>query len=182
MNPVIPPRYLSTEDRASDSENPAYLLWHQEDSLLFTRLLTTLSESVLPRVVKCVHAHDVWTVIDQFQRTQIYTKSRQLRYELRSMEKGDHTITQYLGRIQQIVDILKLIGDPVSRRNQLETIVDALPPEYQALALIIQYRNQPCELVVAETMRLSHEARLDRAPRSSSLESLIVNLTQGNLT
>lgn len=130
VNLVIPPRYLSTADRASETENPAYLQWHQEDSLLFTWLLTTLSESVLPRVVKCIHAHEVWTVIDQFQRTQIYAKSRQLRYELRSMEKGDCTIAKYLGRIQQIVDILKLTGDPVSHRDQLKTIVDGLPPEY----------------------------------------------------
>src|SRR4051812_34369612 len=35
VNPEIPPRFLTTEDRESDSENPAYQLWHQEDSLLF---------------------------------------------------------------------------------------------------------------------------------------------------
>lgn len=89
LNPSIPPRFLSTADRASDTENPVYLLWHQEDSLHFTWLLTMLSDSVLPRVVKWVHAHEVWSVIHQFQRTQIYAKSRQLRYELRSMEKGN---------------------------------------------------------------------------------------------
>lgn len=97
------------------------------------------------------------------------------------MEKGDRTIAQYLGRVQQIVDILESIGDPVSHRDQLEAIVDGLPPEYHALASIIQYCDQPCE-PVAETMLLSREARVDRAPRSSSLESLTVNLTQGNLT
>lgn len=112
MNPSIA-RYISTEDCASDTENPAYLLWHQEDSLPFTWLLTTLSDSVLPRVVKCVHGHKVWSVIDQFQRTQIYVKSRQMHYELRCIEKGERTIAQYLGRIQQIVDIVESIGDPV---------------------------------------------------------------------
>lgn len=44
VNRVIPRRYLSMADCASDTENPAYMQWHQEDSILFTWLLTTLSE------------------------------------------------------------------------------------------------------------------------------------------
>lgn len=99
VNQEITLRYLTTADRVSDSENRAYHLWYQEDSLIFMWLLTTLSDVVLPRVVKCVYAHEVWYVIDQFHRTQIYAKSRQLRSELCSMEKGDRTIAHYLGRI-----------------------------------------------------------------------------------
>lgn len=54
-----------------------------------------------------------------------------------------------------------------------------MPPEYQALASIIQYHDEPCEIVVAETMLLSHEARLDRSTRVISHGSPSVNLTQG---
>lgn len=114
---MIPPRYLSMADRVFDIENLAYLQWLQDSGfkiLSFSPgLLTALLESVLPRVVKCVHAHDVWTTIDQFQRTQIYVRSRKLQ----SMEKGDRTFAPYLGRIQQIMDILESIGDPVSHRD-----------------------------------------------------------------
>ncbi|KAI5430475.1 hypothetical protein KIW84_034889 [Lathyrus oleraceus] len=103
VNPNIPPHYLSVEGRATDTENSAYVTWHQQDSLLFTWLLTTLSHSVLPRMVKCVHAHE-------------------------------------------IVDVLESTRDPVSHRDQLETILDGLPTEYQALASIIQYRDKPCSV------------------------------------
>ena len=57
MSPIVPPRYLTEADRENDAENPAYVSWEQQDSLLFTWLLTTLSDSVLPRVVRCVHSH-----------------------------------------------------------------------------------------------------------------------------
>lgn len=56
-NPDIPPRYLTVDDRASDVKNLAYHAWQKEDSLRFTWLLTTLSDSLLPHVVKCVHTH-----------------------------------------------------------------------------------------------------------------------------
>lgn len=164
VNLVIPPCYLTTDDRASDVENPAYLLWHQEDSFLFIWLFTTLSNIIIPCVGKCVHAHEVWYVIYQFQRTQIYVKSNQLLYELCSMEKGGRIILQYLSCIQQIADIPESIVDQVFHRDQLETIVDELPPEYQVLALIIKCHDELCAFVVVETMFLSHEARLERAP------------------
>ncbi|CAI8602142.1 unnamed protein product [Vicia faba] len=47
---------------------------------------------------------------------------------------------------------------------------------------IIQYRDEPCALIVAETMLLSHEARLDRTPRTPIQEPLSVNLTQGSVS
>ncbi|KAI5438585.1 hypothetical protein KIW84_024357 [Lathyrus oleraceus] len=62
-----------------------------------------------------------------------------------------------------IVDVLESIGDLVSHRDQLEAILDGIPREYQTLASIIQYRNEPCALIVTETMLLSHETRLDKA-------------------
>lgn len=52
----------------------------------------------------------------------------------------------------------------MSHRDQLEAILDGLPIEYQALASIIRYGDEPCGFIVAETMLLSHEACLDRAP------------------
>ena len=110
---------------------------------------------------------------------QINAKSRQLHWELKCITKGNKTIEQYLGRIQQIADILESIGDPVLHRDQLETIFDGLPPEYQALTSIIQYCDEPCEIIIAETMLLSHEARLDRSTHAISHGSLFVNLTQG---
>lgn len=71
VNSVIPIWYLIIEDRASDTENPAYLMWQLEDSLLFTWLLTALSTFL----VRCIHAHEVRAALDQFQKTQINVKS-----------------------------------------------------------------------------------------------------------
>ncbi|KAI5431146.1 hypothetical protein KIW84_035344 [Lathyrus oleraceus] len=74
------------------------------------------------------------------------------------------------------------IGDLMSHCDQLEAILDGLPIEYQALASIIRYGDEPCGFIVAETMLLSHEACLDRAPHLSPQDSLSVDLTQGNVT
>ncbi|PNX93350.1 hypothetical protein L195_g016502 [Trifolium pratense] len=40
VNPIIPSRYLTEVDRDPDAKTPVYPAWDQEDSLLFTWLLT----------------------------------------------------------------------------------------------------------------------------------------------
>lgn len=40
VNPTTPLRFLTEADRNNDPENPAYLVQQQQDSLLFTWLLT----------------------------------------------------------------------------------------------------------------------------------------------
>lgn len=52
------------------------------------------------------------------------------------------------------MDILKFICDLVSHRDQLEKILDGLSTEYQGLTSIILYRDEPCAMIVAETMFL----------------------------
>ncbi|MCI02605.1 retrovirus-related Pol polyprotein from transposon TNT 1-94, partial [Trifolium medium] len=180
VNPQIPSKYLSVADNEVDRENPTYAEWEQRDSLLFTWLLTTLSDSVLPRVVRCVQAHEVWSAIDVFYRTQIIAKSRELRSELKSITKGERTITAYLARIQQIVNTLESIGDPISVRDHMETILEGLSEDYNALSAVIQYRDSdgPCPVLVAEAMLLTHKSRLERMKKATIIDPVSVNITQ----
>lgn len=78
INPSIPPRFLTVRDRDVDLVNPAYTEWEQQDSLLFTWLLSTLSETILPRVVRCVHSYQVRDEIHKYFQAQMNARSRQL--------------------------------------------------------------------------------------------------------
>ncbi|KAI5402363.1 hypothetical protein KIW84_050107 [Lathyrus oleraceus] len=86
--------------------------------------------------------------------------------------------SNFLSWKQQVKDILESIGDPISHRDQLKMIMDGLPTEYQGLASIIQYRDELCIVIVVETMILSHEASLERAPQTPVQKPLFINLTQ----
>lgn len=159
MNLVIPQRYLTEADRTNDVENPVYVEWEQQDLLLFTWLLTTLSNSALPRVVRCVHSHQIWDEIHKYVFAHTNVKSRQLRSELKSITKGEKTIVEYLARIQRIVDVLDSTDDPISHRDQIKTVLDGLPEEYNALASILQCCPNLCIIIEAESMLISHEAK-----------------------
>jgi len=54
VNKTTPLHFLSEQ---YDVKNSAYLAWDQQDSLLFMWLLSTLSESVLARILRCAQSH-----------------------------------------------------------------------------------------------------------------------------
>ena len=56
----IPLMYSSDEDAAECRVNPEFLNWKQQDNLLLSWLLASLSESVRIRMVGCVFAYQVW--------------------------------------------------------------------------------------------------------------------------
>lgn len=73
-------------------------------------------------------------------------------------------------------------GDQVSHCDQLETVVNGLPPEYQVLTLSIKYHDELCAFVVAKMMLLSHETKLELTPHDASQDYISLNLIQGIIT
>ncbi|KAI5447358.1 hypothetical protein KIW84_014992 [Lathyrus oleraceus] len=57
-------------------------------------------------------------------------------------------------------------------------IADGFPSEYQDLAPIIKYRDEPCEIIITKTMLMYQEGRLDRLSRVVPHDSLSIKLTQ----
>jgi histone deacetylase 1/2 len=66
VNPQIPIQFASVEDRIENKSSDEYKRWLFKDQTLFTWLLSTLSDSVLPRVLGCKHAFQVWDQVHKY--------------------------------------------------------------------------------------------------------------------
>jgi histone deacetylase 1/2 len=130
ISPQIPSVYLTDADRESRSENPAYTAWEEQDSLLCTWILSTISSSLLSRFVSLRQSWQVWDEVHNYCYTQMRTRSRQLRSELRSITKGSRSISEFIARIRTISESLMSIGDPVPHRDLIEVVLEALPEEF----------------------------------------------------
>nr|KYP47137.1 hypothetical protein KK1_031237 [Cajanus cajan] len=163
VNPKIPLKFLTPEDRDANLVNPEYTAWDRKDSLLVSWLLATLSESIQARVVSCRHSYQIWDLVFQHFQSLTKIKATQLRLELRTIKKGTRSCSDYLLRISTIVETLASIGSPISPREHAECILGGLPPEYDSLISTVTAfvsrddHFSPAEL---ETMILAQEARL----------------------
>lgn len=74
VNPQIPPMLLSNSDRIVNIVSEKYEAWVVQDQAMFTWFLSTISEVVLPRLLSCKHAHEIWDKIHKHFNSQM--KSR----------------------------------------------------------------------------------------------------------
>jgi hypothetical protein len=137
VSPQIPPVYLTDAARAARMENPAYTEWEEQDSLLCTWILSKISPSLLSRFVRLCQAWQVWEEVHLCCSTQMKTKSTQLRSELRNISKGSRTITEFIARVRTISESLMSIGDPVSHRDLIELVLEALPEEVNPVVVSV---------------------------------------------
>lgn len=63
VNLVVPPHYLTGDGRIADRVNPEYETWEVQDQTLLVWLQSTLSKSVLSRVLGSNHSYQVWEVM-----------------------------------------------------------------------------------------------------------------------
>lgn len=94
-----------------------------QDQALFTWLLSTISESVLPRLLSCKHAYEVWDKVHKHCNAQMKARVHQLRVKLKMIKKGTQSISEFVLHIRSIVDSLLAIGDPISERDQINVIL-----------------------------------------------------------
>lgn len=105
-------------------------------------------------------------------------KAVQLRTELRNTKLGTRTMEEYLLRIKAINDSLCASGDPISPSEQLNIILQGLPPEYDALVTCISSRFEPLSLEELEALLLAQESRLADQKQALENSAPIVNLAQ----
>ena len=64
-----PPRFYHTNSTDSSEQqmlpNPTFDLWLQQDQMILSTLLLSLSEKVMAHVVGLATSHEVWTTLDR---------------------------------------------------------------------------------------------------------------------
>ena len=82
--------------------NPAYIQWFNKDQMLFSWLISSISEEVYPHLISLNSSSAVWKaletaygVVNNAQRTQMYI-------ELHNLKKDDKPVTEYLFQAKQL--------------------------------------------------------------------------------
>jgi histone deacetylase 1/2 len=155
VSPQIPPVFLNDAARETGSENPAYTEWEEQDSLLCTWILSTISSSLLSRFANLRHSWQVWDEFHSYCHTQMCTRSRQLRSELRTITKGSRSISELIARIRTISESLMSIGDPMSHRDLIEVVFEALPEDFNPIVASIISKTKLVSLDELESQLLT---------------------------
>ncbi|KAL1186959.1 hypothetical protein V6Z11_A01G214800 [Gossypium hirsutum] len=75
------------------SINPAYQTWLQQDKLLFGALVGTISQNLVPLVLRCITSVETWTVLASTYARPSRGHIKQIKDNLKKISKGSQTIT-----------------------------------------------------------------------------------------
>lgn len=146
-------------DQAVDLVSEVYQLWLVQDQMLFTLLLSSISPLVLPRFINCKQSWHVWDKVHNFFHSHLRTKIRQFRSELKNTKKGSRLINEYLMCIRALVDSLQAIGDPVTEQDNIDTILERLPEEFNPFVIMIYDRVEPATVDDIEALLIVNCSR-----------------------
>ncbi|GAV81757.1 UBN2_3 domain-containing protein, partial [Cephalotus follicularis] len=142
------------------SSNPAYILWHKQDQLLLSWLLSSLTESVHAQVVGLQSSHAVWQYLSSAFSSQSQARILQLRLSLHSLKKGADSMASYLLKAKSISDELSLASKPVSDDDMVLYILGGLSSEYASLVTSITTRVAPISVADLHGFLLNEEIRI----------------------
>ncbi|KAH1106431.1 hypothetical protein J1N35_010199 [Gossypium stocksii] len=86
-----PSRFVAAPDGTLTS-NPDASMFVQQDKLLVSWLLSTISTSLLSCFTIAKTAYDVWTIVNWLFAASTSTKVSRVRHELHSVQKGEVSV------------------------------------------------------------------------------------------
>jgi hypothetical protein len=149
--------------------NPDFYIWHTQDQMILSALISSLSETVLAHVVKCNTSRDVWLCLERMFTSQSRARSMQLHHQISTLKKGDSSMADFYQKFTSVADTLAAIDQPLKDFDQVNFFLAGLGPEYDALVTAIQQRRGEVTLDELYGDFLSHELRLAQNPSLTTI-------------
>ena len=144
---VVPP--MDIEVTSSDGKtkskapNPEFGAWYARDQQVFSYLLTTLPREMAIQVATCHTAAELWNTVQGMLTSHPRARSINVRIALANLQKGNSTITEYVGKIRTLFDELVSSGKKVDEEDVVSHILAGLEEEFDLVVSAICSRDEP---------------------------------------
>ncbi|KFK22187.1 hypothetical protein AALP_AAs47930U000100 [Arabis alpina] len=121
----------------------------------------TVSEQVLDTILKAKStARDIWLILENLFRDNKEAQALQYDNELRTLEIGDLSITDYTHKLKSLFDLLANLDSPISERALVMHMLNGLSEKFDSIINVIQHQTPFPSFTKARSMLLMEEKRL----------------------
>jgi hypothetical protein len=107
---TCPSTHVLVHDGISLQVNPLFQTWKQQDQLILSALLSSLSMEVLYLVVGCQSSCSAWGTLKQALASTSNSRIMQLHDSLQDLRHGDESVTQFMQKAKALFDELTAVG------------------------------------------------------------------------
>ncbi|KAF5454327.1 hypothetical protein F2P56_024000 [Juglans regia] len=87
-----PPTTLQTTSTDIPRPNPGYEFWYEQDQLILSTLISSLSKPILTYLVGLETSRDVWFTLEKMFSTTSQARQMNTLYQLNTLKKGGLSI------------------------------------------------------------------------------------------
>jgi hypothetical protein len=155
---LCPPSHVSDySDGSSSAINPSFLRWKQQDQLILSALLSSLSMDVLHLVVDCQTSSCVWRALEKTLASPLNSRIMQLHGSFQDLRQGDASVTTYMQHAKSFFDELATTGRPLSLEDFNLYIFRGLHGEFKDLVTSLITEAEPLSYANLHNHLLTHE-------------------------
>jgi len=150
------PHVLATNG-TSLQVNQFFLRWKQQDQLILSALLSSLSMEVLHLIVGCQTSCSVWRT---FEQALAYTSNShivQLHGSIQDLRQDDKSVTQFIQKVKALFDELAATGRPISLEDFNLHVFCGLQGEFKDLVTSFVTKAKPLRYANLHSHLLTHE-------------------------
>jgi len=133
----VPCPAITIPNSSTHIPNPEYIHWSQQDQIILSALLSSLTESLLTQVVGLTSSRAVWLALEKTFSSTSSARILSMRFQLSTLKKASLTITDYFTKVKQLSDTLSAISHPLDSSEITSYLLAGLPPSYNSLSLLL---------------------------------------------
>ncbi|KAK5818044.1 hypothetical protein PVK06_022975 [Gossypium arboreum] len=136
------PRFVASPEGAL-TPNPDASVFNQQDKLLASWLISTISSSLLSCFTSAKSACEIWSTANRLFATSTGAKISRMKHDLHSTKKGDLIVKEYVAKIQNICALLAASGSAVSEAEKVEVVSVGLSSDFDAVLTLASFSTEP---------------------------------------
>lgn len=114
-----PPAKIIVDGHSTPHDNPAHTLWVDQDQMILSLLVSSLSAETLPYAVGVTTSFDLWKALESAFASPSNTRILNIHMNLQHLCRGNLSVIAYLQKAKGFADELAAAG----RLNRLLTLI-----------------------------------------------------------
>jgi hypothetical protein len=91
-----------SEDSPDTVAKPAYLTWLQQDQMVLSTIVSTISDGLISQVISYSTSYEVWNALERMYSSQSRAQIMQVHYQLDTLKKGGSSISEYFQKLSHL--------------------------------------------------------------------------------
>lgn len=169
----VPPKVVTMTD-GTLAPNPDAVLFTQQNRLLASWLLSTVTSSLLSYFISTKIACDISSAASHLFAASSVEKMAQIRHDLHAVLKGGSTVKEYVSKIKNLCVLLEASRSDVSEAEKVEVLLGGLPPEFDSVFMLVSISSEALTFQKLVDVLMAFENRKTRAVRDVPMVSHVV--------